>query len=93
VGDLRFALRETEIGSSVQINNVQRSLLFVNRQSSAMHAQSAHRTRQEHSRLPAQLPDSPEANGENVKILQESLRHAHSRITLDTYTQATTPKR
>ena len=31
------------------------------------------------------------ANGEDVKIVQESLRHANSRITLDTYTQATTP--
>ena len=31
------------------------------------------------------------ANGEDVKTVQESLRHANSRITLDTYTQATTP--
>jgi len=31
------------------------------------------------------------ANGEDVKTVQESLRHATSRITLDTYTQATTP--
>jgi integrase len=31
------------------------------------------------------------ANGEDVKVVQESLRHANSRITLDTYTQATTP--
>jgi len=31
------------------------------------------------------------ANGEDVKIVQESLRHANSRITLDTYTQALTP--
>ena len=30
------------------------------------------------------------ANGEDVKVVQESLRHANSRITLDTYTQATT---
>lgn len=28
------------------------------------------------------------ANGEDVKVVQESLRHANSRITLDTYTQA-----
>jgi len=34
------------------------------------------------------------ANGEDVKVVQESLRHANSRITLDTYTQAlTTAKR
>lgn len=31
------------------------------------------------------------ANGEDVKTVQELLRHANSRITLDTYTQATTP--
>jgi integrase len=31
------------------------------------------------------------ANGEDVKVVQESLRHANSRITLDTYTQAVSP--
>ena len=31
------------------------------------------------------------ANGEDVKVVQESLRHANSRITLDTCTQALTP--
>jgi len=31
------------------------------------------------------------ANGEDVKTVQESLRHANSRITLDTYVQAVTP--
>lgn len=31
------------------------------------------------------------ANGEDVKTVQESLRHANSRITLDTYVQALTP--
>jgi len=31
------------------------------------------------------------ANGEDVKVVQEALRHANSRITLDTYTQALTP--
>jgi integrase len=31
------------------------------------------------------------ANGEDIKVVQESLRHANSRITLETYTQATTP--
>ena len=31
------------------------------------------------------------ANGEDVKVVQESLRHANNRITLDTYTQAVTP--
>jgi integrase len=30
------------------------------------------------------------ANGEDVKVVQEALRHANSRITLDTYTQAVT---
>ena len=30
------------------------------------------------------------ANGEDVKVVQESLRHANSRITLDMYTQAVT---
>ena len=30
------------------------------------------------------------ANGEDVKTVQESLRHANSRITLETYTQAVT---
>jgi integrase len=31
------------------------------------------------------------ANGEDVKVVQESLRHANSRVTLDTYTQESTP--
>jgi len=31
------------------------------------------------------------ANGKDVKVVQESLRHASSRIALDTYTQASTP--
>lgn len=31
------------------------------------------------------------ANGEDVKVVQEALRHANSRIRLDTYTQALTP--
>jgi integrase len=31
------------------------------------------------------------ANGEDVKTVQELLRHANSRITLDFYTQAVTP--
>jgi integrase len=31
------------------------------------------------------------ANGEDVKVVQELLRHANSRITLDIYTQAMTP--
>jgi site-specific recombinase XerD len=31
------------------------------------------------------------ANGEEVKVVQELLRHANSRVTLDTYTQAVTP--
>lgn len=31
------------------------------------------------------------ANCEDVKVVQESLRHANSRITLDTYTQAAMP--
>jgi len=31
------------------------------------------------------------ANGEDIKVVQELLRHANSRITLDIYTQAVTP--
>jgi len=31
------------------------------------------------------------ANGEDIKTVQELLRHANSRITLDIYTQAVTP--
>jgi integrase len=31
------------------------------------------------------------ANGEDVKTIQESLRHANSKITLDTYTQGIMP--
>jgi integrase len=31
------------------------------------------------------------ANGEDVKVVQECLRHATSRVTLDVYTQAVTP--
>lgn len=31
------------------------------------------------------------ANGEDVKVVQELLRHANSRITMDTYAQAMTP--
>jgi hypothetical protein len=30
-------------------------------------------------------------NGEDIKVVQESLRHANSRATLDTYAQAQTP--
>jgi integrase len=30
-------------------------------------------------------------NGEDIKVVQESLRHPNSRITLDTYTRAQTP--
>jgi len=30
-------------------------------------------------------------NGEDVKVIQELLRHANSRTTLDTYTQAASP--
>lgn len=37
-----------------------------------------------------QLRTQLKANGEDVKVVQESLRHANSRITLDTYTQAVT---
>jgi len=33
------------------------------------------------------------ANGEDVKVVQESLRHANSRITLDVYTQGLMPTR
>jgi site-specific recombinase XerD len=32
----------------------------------------------------------PKANGEDVKIVQELLRHANSRIKREVYTQATT---
>jgi len=31
------------------------------------------------------------ANGEDVKVVQESLRHANGRITLDVYTQGLMP--
>jgi integrase len=31
------------------------------------------------------------SNGEDVKVVQEALRHANSRVTLEVYTQATTP--
>ena len=31
------------------------------------------------------------ANGEDVKVVQELLRHASSRITMDVYTQAQMP--
>jgi hypothetical protein len=31
------------------------------------------------------------ANGEDIKVVQELLRHANSRTTLDIYTQALTP--
>jgi site-specific recombinase XerD len=31
------------------------------------------------------------ASGEDVKVVQELMRHANSRITLDLHTQATTP--
>jgi hypothetical protein len=33
------------------------------------------------------------ANGEDITVVQELLRHANSRITLDTYTQALTPEK
>jgi integrase len=33
------------------------------------------------------------ANGEDIKVVQELLRHANSRITLDIYTQALTPEK
>ena len=35
--------------------------------------------------------DPVTGNGEDIKVVQELLRHANSRITLDTYTQAKTP--
>jgi integrase len=31
------------------------------------------------------------ANGEDVKVVQELLRHASAKMTLDTYSQALTP--
>jgi integrase len=31
------------------------------------------------------------ANGEDVKVVQELLRHANSKTTMDTYTQALSP--
>jgi site-specific recombinase XerD len=31
------------------------------------------------------------ANGADIKVMQELLRHASTRVTLDTYTQAVTP--
>ena len=31
------------------------------------------------------------ANGEDVKVVQELLRHANSKITMDVYTQALSP--
>ncbi len=31
------------------------------------------------------------ANGEDIKTMQESLRHANSKLTLDLYAQAITP--
>lgn len=31
------------------------------------------------------------ANGEDIKVVQELLRHANSKITMDTYTQALSP--
>ena len=37
------------------------------------------------------VPALLKANGEDVKVVQELLRHASSKITLDTYTQAVTP--
>lgn len=33
------------------------------------------------------------ANGEDVKVVQELLRHSTSRMTLDTYTQVRSPQR
>jgi len=33
------------------------------------------------------------ANGEDIKVVQELLRHANSKITLDTYTQALSPSK
>jgi hypothetical protein len=38
--------------------------------------------------FPALLRPLLKANGEDVKTVQELLRHANSRITLDVYTQA-----
>ena len=36
-------------------------------------------------------PTLLKANGEDVKVVQESLRHTSSKITLDVYTHAVTP--
>ena len=33
------------------------------------------------------------SNGEDVKVVQELLRHSTARMTLDTYTQALTPQK
>lgn len=39
------------------------------------------------------MPGSPvkKANGEDIKVVQELLRHANSKITMDIYTQALAP--
>jgi hypothetical protein len=48
-------------------------------------------TQEEKREWERQYASQLKANGEDVKVVQESLRHANSRITLDTYTQASTP--
>ena len=41
--------------------------------------------------IPAHLHDLANANGEDVKVVQELLRHGSARITMDVYAQAVTP--
>lgn len=41
--------------------------------------------------LPAHLLDAAQGQREDVKTVQELLRHANSKITLDPYTQALSP--
>ena len=38
--------------------------------------------------VPPHLPDHADCNGENVKVVQELMRHASSQFTLQVYSQA-----
>ena len=54
-----------------------------------VHSQALCRTRHSRHTFSSVL----KANGEDVKVVQELLRHAASRMTLDTYSQALSPQK
>ena len=53
--------------------------------------ETRHQETSDVANLPAHLYDPSSANGEDVKVVQELLRHSSSRIAMDIYAQAQMP--